>query len=76
MSNNPKKPVISELNDDDAADLLLDTEFWSDDFEDESIDDEDALCPECDGQGITLYDDELDEETCHCCGGVGYFVRL
>jgi hypothetical protein len=88
MSQNPKKPVISELIDDtagvilaaDGFDLGLDDLYEdSDDWEYDGIDDLDfsareEQCTECQGHGTI--DCDGDEDECHVCRGTGYVTYL
>jgi hypothetical protein len=69
MSQNPKKPVISELDDADLGLTLGEWDDWSDGY----VEDQ---CSECFGAGTIDHDDSGDEDECHVCGGTGYVTYL
>lgn len=87
MSQNPKKPVISELIDADLGLTLGETcdgdgiargicgDPWEDFdlFLEEGLEDQ---CTECFGHGTIDHDDSGDEDPCHVCGGTGWLTYL
>lgn len=91
MSQNPKKPVISELIDDTAGVILAADGFdlglddpYEDSYDSEEFDydgieglDFSAREEQCtECQGHGTVDCDGDEDECHVCGGTGWLTYL